>query len=84
MKLKPGTKHLDNSSLTDKEKRHSVALVATAGLLLLISLVTISEGKVGITFAGAVGWLLSAGALGIICFVWGYTGAMEDERSGNP
>ena len=71
------SKRLDSSHLTPQEKRHSLALVMLGMLLVLTAVPLDYFAKVTPTAYD----LLPAIGIGIICFVWGYIGAMEDERS---
>lgn len=71
------TKRLDSSNLTDKEKRHSVSLILVATFTAITG-ISLSWATHNLLIAS----IMVAAATGIIGFVWGYIGAMEDERSG--
>ena len=74
------TRRLDNSHLTEKEKRHSVALVLLATLLMVTG-----AGIDAFIQHSLVLWGDVVAMLGftIVGFVWGYIGATEAERSGH-
>lgn len=79
--MKVPTKKLDESHLTDQEKRHSIALILMAMLLITTGMGASVLWKMPISPAlGFVVILFIVGSA-IIGFVWGYMGAMEDERS---
>jgi hypothetical protein len=71
-------KHLEQSHLTPEERGEAIKYSTVATVLI----------AVGITF-GIFGWVsfslaevLVSGGLIIMAFIWGYLGALEDERSG--
>jgi hypothetical protein len=80
--MKIPTKRLDKSRLTPEEKKEAFSFAFVGSGLVFASVGLAVYDKIG--FTKSQDWMVGMLALGgaIIGFVWGYIGAMEDERAG--
>jgi hypothetical protein len=69
---------LEQSHLTNDEKTEAIKYGVVATVLIAVGIVFGIFGWVSFSLAEA----LISGGLIIVAFIWGYIGALEDERSG--
>jgi hypothetical protein len=71
------TRRLDSSHLTPQERKEAVKLTAVGISIMMV-------GGVLLGFTGHIFYAtLLAGGSGIVGFMWGRVGTLEDERSGD-